>query len=150
MSVAIEEANQGIDAHEGGPFGAVIVKDGVIIGRGHNRVIGKKDPTAHAEMEAIRDAAATLGDFDLSGAELFTTCAPCPMCLGAILWARLDKVHYCLLPEDVAAIGFDDVAFHQAMADKAFLEKYLLQDDAQRNECLKMLDNYCQSEHTEY
>ena len=150
MLAAIEEANHGITAQEGGPFGAVVVKDGVIIGRGHNRVVAKNDPTAHAEVEAIRDACARLGDFNLAGAELYTTCYPCPMCLGALLWSRVKKVHYCLKPEDVAAIGFDDEAFYQALASQDYLAKFLIQQSFERDECLKMLENYCQSEHIAY
>ncbi|MCL1867715.1 MAG: nucleoside deaminase, partial [Paludibacter sp.] len=92
----------------GGPFGAVIVKNGEIIARGVNRVTANNDPTAHAEVSAIRAAAAKLGTFDLSGCEIFTSCEPCPMCLGAIYWAHLDKIYYGNTKADAARIGFDD------------------------------------------
>ena len=89
MQAALEEAYAGIEAGDGGPFGTVIVRDGEIVGRGHNRVVVNQDPTCHGEMEAIRDACKNLGTFDLSGCELYTTAEPCPMCLGATLWANI-------------------------------------------------------------
>ncbi|MDR2823754.1 MAG: nucleoside deaminase [Prevotellaceae bacterium] len=92
----------------GGPFAAIIVKDGEIIARGRNRVTVDNDPTAHAEVSAIRAAAKRLGTFDLSGCEIFTSCEPCPMCLGAIYWAHLDKIYYGNTKTDAARIGFDD------------------------------------------
>lgn len=95
-------------AHGGGPFGAVIVKDGKIIGEGFNKVTANNDPTAHAEVEAIREACKNISNFDLSGAEIYTSCEPCPMCLSAIYWARLEKVYYANTKKDAAAIEFDD------------------------------------------
>ena len=95
-------------ANGGGPFGAVIAKDGEIIATGVNRVTASCDPTAHAEVSAIRAAAAKLGTFDLSGYEIYTSCEPCPMCLGAIYWARLDKMYYANNKTDAKNIGFDD------------------------------------------
>lgn len=92
----------------GGPFGAVIVKDGIIVGEGSNRVTANLDPTSHAEVNAIRNAARNLGTFDLSGCEIYTSCEPCPMCLGAIYWARLDKMYYGNTKRDAKEIGFDD------------------------------------------
>ena len=92
----------------GGPFGAVIVKDGKIIATGVNRVTAHTDPTAHAEVNAIRKAAKKLGTFDLSGCEIYSSCEPCPMCLGAIYWAHLDKLYYGNSKTDAKAIGFDD------------------------------------------
>ena len=91
---AIELAIEGVNQGDGGPFGAVVVKDGVIVGRGNNAVTSSNDPTAHAEVMAIREACKTLGTFQLNGCILYTSCEPCPMCLGAIYWARLDKVYY--------------------------------------------------------
>lgn len=108
MDVAVKEALKGMRNNEGGPFGAVIVKDGKIISKGHNEVLGTNDPSAHAEIVAIRKASAALGDFDLSGCELYATTMPCPMCLSAIIWARIGKLYYCTSTEDVASIGFDD------------------------------------------
>jgi guanine deaminase len=92
----------------GGPFGAVIVKDGTILAEGANRVTVSHDPTAHAEIVAIRDACAKLGSFTLAGCEIYTTCEPCPMCLSAIYWARLDRIYYANERTDAARIGFDD------------------------------------------
>ncbi|MBI3710216.1 MAG: nucleoside deaminase [Proteobacteria bacterium] len=97
----------------GGPFGAVVVKDGAVVGSGANRVASTNDPTAHAEIVAIREACRQLSRFDLAGATLYSSCEPCPMCLGAILWARLDRLVYANTQADAAAIGFDDAAFWQ-------------------------------------
>ncbi len=108
MREAIRLAAEGMRSGEGGPFGAIVVKDGVIIGRGNNRVAKHMDPTAHAEVEAIRDACRHLGYFQLNGCTLYTSCEPCPMCLGAIYWARPDRVVYACSREDAAAIQFDD------------------------------------------
>lgn len=97
----------------GGPFGALVVKDGEIIGRGRNLVASTFDPTAHAEITAIRDAAAHLGDFDLEGCEIYSSCEPCPMCLGAIYWARIKKVYYANTQEDAEQAGFADKAIYK-------------------------------------
>lgn len=113
MRAAFETARVGMHGNHGGPFGAVIVKDGQIVARGHNRVVGTNDPTAHAEMVAIRAAAQALDTFDLSGCEIYVNATPCPMCLTAILWARLDKLYYAAHAEDAAAIDFDDAAFYE-------------------------------------
>ncbi len=99
----------------GGPFGAVIVKDGRIVSRGTNRVTASHDPTSHAEVNAIRQAAAALGTFDLSGCELYTSCEPCPMCLGAIYWAHIDKVYYGCTKDDARQAGFDDSFIYDEM-----------------------------------
>ncbi len=114
FDMAYKEAEQGMLAGDGGPFGAVVVKDGIIIGKGHNRVISSHDSTAHAEICAIREAESALGTHDLSGCEIYTTCYPCPMCLGAIMWARITKVYYGSTSEQAAAVGFDDQAFYRA------------------------------------
>ncbi|MFC0185914.1 nucleoside deaminase [Pseudarcicella hirudinis] len=108
MQKAIELSLKGSSEGKGGPFGAVIVKDGKIVGQGHNNVLNSNDPTAHAEIVAIRDACKNLGTFQLSDCELYTSCEPCPMCLGAIYWARPKKVYYANTREDAAEIGFDD------------------------------------------
>ena len=100
----------------GGPFGAVIVKDGAIIGEGANRVTCDNDPTAHAEMLAIRTAARRLADFSLAGAEIYTSCEPCPMCLGAIYWSHLDRIWIANTRDDAAAIGFDDRHIYNQLA----------------------------------
>lgn len=108
MQRAIDIALQSMDSGKGGPFGAVVVKDGVVIAEGTNEVTSAGDPTAHAEVVAIRRACTKLGSFQLDGCELYTTCEPCPMCIGAIYWARPDKVYYGNEKEDAARIGFDD------------------------------------------
>ena len=108
MNVAIDLSDDNFDKNYGGPFGACIVKDGEIIGKGINRVIKDNDPTAHAEVVAIRNACKKLGTYDLSGCELYTSCYPCPMCLSAIIWANIKKVYYGNTKEDAADIGFRD------------------------------------------
>jgi tRNA(Arg) A34 adenosine deaminase TadA len=108
MREAIALSLKKMEAGEGGPFGAVIIKDGEIIGRGWNCVTSINDPTAHAEIMAIRDACAKLKTFDLSGCEIYASCEPCPMCLAAIYWARLDKLTFAATRADAANAGFDD------------------------------------------
>ncbi|WP_373072581.1 nucleoside deaminase [Sulfurimonas sp.] len=112
MEIAYNEATNGMLSNEGGPFGAVIVKDDEIIASAHNEVIKTNDPTAHAEVNAIREASKKLGSFDLSGCVIYTTCYPCPMCLGAIYWARISKIYYGATEDDAARGGFDDKHFH--------------------------------------
>nr|WP_295743154.1 nucleoside deaminase [uncultured Acidocella sp.] len=116
MKRAIALARQGVAGGHGGPFGAVIVRDGKIIGEGHNRVLSSIDPTAHAEVTAIRDAAKKEGQFDLSGTEIYVNGQPCPMCMSAIFWARIGKVYYACAPADAEAIGFDDQEFYRQLA----------------------------------
>jgi tRNA(Arg) A34 adenosine deaminase TadA len=108
MSEAVKAALKGMSNNEGGPFGCIVVKDGEIVGRGNNKVTSTNDPTAHAEVTAIRDACSNLGSFQLDGCIVYTSCEPCPMCLGAIYWARPDKVYYGSNQVDAANIGFDD------------------------------------------
>ena len=108
MKKAIELAYEGMSKNKGGPFGAVIVKEGKIIGEGYNQVTSTNDPTAHAEIVAIRNACQYLGTYQLNHCEIYTSCEPCPMCLGAIYWARINKVYYACTREDAAAINFDD------------------------------------------
>ena len=108
MQEAIALSRRGMEGGEGGPFGCVIVKDDEIIGRGNNKVLATNDPTAHAEVVAIRDACKNLNTFQLEGCEIYTSCEPCPMCLGAIYWARPQKIYFANNREDAAAIGFDD------------------------------------------
>ncbi|OOZ36512.1 nucleoside deaminase [Solemya velesiana gill symbiont] len=108
MKEAIALARKGVAEGDGGPFGAVVVKDGKIVGRGWNQVIGQCDPTAHAEIMAIRDAADRLQDFHLDGCDLYTSCEPCPMCLSAAYWAHIRQIFYAASEEDAAKLGFDD------------------------------------------
>ena len=113
MREAIRLSREGMRGGEGGPFGAVIVKDGEIIGRGNNRVLIDNDPTAHAEVVAIRDACRHLKDFQLEGCDIYTSCEPCPMCLGAIYWARPRRIFFANSRADAAAIDFDDEFIYQ-------------------------------------
>lgn len=108
MKAAIALAEEGVTKGEGGPFGCIIVKDDKIIGRGNNKVLSTNDPTAHAEIVAIRDACKNLESYQLDDCEIYTTCEPCPMCLGAIYWARPKIIYYGNTKEDAAKIGFDD------------------------------------------
>jgi guanine deaminase len=108
MKEAIRLADDGMRSNRGGPFGCVIVRRGEIVARGNNRVTSTNDPTAHAEVTAIREACSALGTFELSDCELYTSCEPCPMCLAAIYWARIPKVAFGNTRADAAAIGFDD------------------------------------------
>ena len=108
MDVAIDLSDDNFEKNYGGPFGACIVKDGKIIGKGINRVIKDHDPTAHAEVVAIRNACKELGTHDLTGCEIYTSCYPCPMCLSAIIWSNIKKVYYANTKEDAANIGFRD------------------------------------------
>lgn len=134
MKTAIEEAQRGIRAGDGGPFGCVIVKDGEIVGRGHNEVIRQQDPTCHGEMTAIRSACKALGTFDLTGCELYTTAAPCPMCRGAILWANIRRVYYGCTVEDTDRIGFRDQVFYE--------NAFEISEELDRAECLKVFAEY--------
>lgn len=113
MNEAIALSQNGVRNNEGGPFGCVIVKGDTIIGRGNNRVTSSNDPTAHAEVVAIRDACKTLAAFQLDDCEVYTTCEPCPMCLGAIYWARPKVIYYANKREDAAHIGFDDSMIYE-------------------------------------
>lgn len=113
MLRAIELSRNNMHAGAGGPFGAVIVKDGKIIGEGWNKVTSSNDPTAHAEVSAIRDACAKSNNFELAGAEIYTSCEPCPMCLAAIYWARISTIYYGNTRKDAAEINFDDDFLYQ-------------------------------------
>lgn len=115
MKEAIRLANLCFEDGQGGPFGAVVVKDGQIIGRGHNMVTAHNDPTAHAEVMAIRDACQKLGTFQLTGCELYASSEPCPMCFGAIYWARPDRIYFGASCEDAADAGFDDSFIYEEL-----------------------------------
>jgi guanine deaminase len=112
MARAIQLSIENVQSGRGGPFGAVLVREGTIFAEAVNRVTATNDPTAHAEVLVIREACKKLGQFDLRDCELYTSCEPCPMCLGAIYWARLSKVYFGNLAEDAAKIGFDDSAIY--------------------------------------
>lgn len=134
MKIAIQLARKGMHSNSGGPFGAIVVKDGNIISEGFNCVTSKNDPTAHAEIIAIRKACEKLNDFQLHGCTLYTSCEPCPMCLGAIYWARPDRVVYACNREDAANINFDDQFIYDELGKKITNRKIvfnqLLRDDA--------------------
>jgi guanine deaminase len=135
MREAVQLAEQGMRSGRGGPFGCVVVRRGEIVGRGSNRVTSTNDPTAHAEVVAIRDACTALQTFQLPDCELYTSCEPCPMCLSAIYWARIPQVYYGNTRADAAAIGFDDDFIYQQvpLAPEARTVKMerLLRDEAQ-------------------
>lgn len=116
MREAIALSRENVTSGKGGPFGAVVVKDGKIIGRGVNKVTAHNDPTAHAEVTAIREACAHLGDFSLKGCTLYSSCEPCPMCLSAIYWARIDHFYFGNTQGDAASIEFDDAFLYAEMA----------------------------------
>ena len=136
MTEALWEAYEGISRKDGGPFGCVIVKNGEVVGKGHNEVIKKKDPTCHGEITAIRNACAKLKTNDLSGCELYTTGQPCPMCLGAILWSNISKIYYGCSIEDAETIGFRDKEFFESP------EKRVSSFVLDREECKKLFDKY--------
>lgn len=113
---AIRLAVDAVTHQHGGPFGALVVRDGTILARGTNRVTSTNDPTAHAEIVAIRDACALLRSFSLAGCDIYCSCEPCPMCLAAIYWARLDRIWFAATRDDAAAAGFDDRLFYEQLA----------------------------------
>jgi tRNA(Arg) A34 adenosine deaminase TadA len=115
MKQAIELATENVTSGRGGPFGAVIVRDGQVIATGANQVTATNDPTAHAEVTAIRNACRALGDFSLAGCVIYTSCEPCPMCLAAVYWSRLEAVFYSATASDAAAAGFDDAFLYEEM-----------------------------------
>jgi guanine deaminase len=141
MQEAIELSVNNVKSGKGGPFGAVIVKDGKIIARGANSVTQRNDPTAHAEVNAIREACRVLNTFQLNGCELYTSCEPCPMCLGAIYWARPDKVYYANTKKDAAAINFDDDFIYQEIA-KPLHEREMKFIQLSREEALVAFDEW--------
>jgi guanine deaminase len=135
MREAIQLSREGMEGGQGGPFGCVIVKDGAIVGRGTNRVTSTCDPTAHAEVVAIREACEALKTYNLTGSLLYTSCEPCPMCLAAIYWARIDVIYYANTRADAAAIGFDDDLIYRevslAIEHRSKTMKALLREEAQ-------------------
>lgn len=118
MRRAIELSLENVRSGKGGPFGAVVTKDGAIIGEGANQVLSTNDPSAHAEVIAVRQACQKLRTFQLSGCEIYTSCEPCPMCMGLIYWARPDAVYYANTAEDAANIGFDDALIYRELTIK--------------------------------
>lgn len=148
MQMAIDEARQGIEAGDGGPFGSVIVKDGKVVGRGHNRVIGHHDPTAHGEVEAIRDACRQLGTHDLTDCDIYTTGEPCHMCLCACMWANIRRIYYGCTIKDNAIIGFRDDKFNDLFAGRDQMGNYL--NEMNREACLALFNDYLHMPHNNY
>ena len=141
MKLAIEEARKGVHSNRGGPFGAVIVKDGAPIAYAHNEVLETKDPTAHAEILAIRKACALLESYDLSDCEIYCTSEPCPMCFAALHWSRLKRLHFGTTRHDVSGIGFDDSLIHDILSGKA--EVVLMESiNVDRDSCLRLLEEW--------
>ena len=148
MQLAIDEARQGIEHQHGGPFGSVVVKDGKVIGKGHNCVLKNNDPTCHGEVAAIRDACANIGSFDLSGCEIYTTGEPCHMCLCACMWANISKIYYGCTIDDNGEIGFRDDKFDELFGGRDKLTEYMSEMD--REACLALFDDYKQMSHETY
>lgn len=148
MQMAIAQAREGITKGHGGPFGTVIVKDGEVVGQGHNRVLANNDPTCHGEISAIRDACGKLATFDLSGCELYTTGEPCHMCLCACMWANISKIYYGCTIEDNGRIGFRDDKFDGIFGGREKLGDYL--EEICREDCLKLFDEYMSMSHDTY
>ena len=141
MMEAIALSKKGIESGEGGPFGCVIVKDDKIVGRGNNKVTSTNDPTAHAEVVAIRDACKNLGNFQLDDCEVYTTCEPCPMCLGAIYWARPKIIYYANNRQDAATIGFDDSMIYEEFGVDLSARKIPIRSVG-RNEAIKIFEQW--------
>ncbi|MBO9631599.1 MAG: nucleoside deaminase [Chitinophagaceae bacterium] len=141
MQAAIELARQGMLEGKGGPFGCVIVRGEEIIGRGCNSVVGNNDPTAHAEIMAIREACRNLGSFQLEGCEVYTSCEPCPMCLGAIYWARPKRVFFAANREDAQQAGFDDSFIYKEIL-LPFSERQIMMEEFGRTEAVKLFEEY--------
>jgi guanine deaminase len=141
MRRAIELAQKGADENLGGPFGCVVVKDGVIVGEGSNQVTSTNDPTAHAEVVAVRDACRNLGSFQLTGCIVYTSCEPCPMCLGAIYWARPAAIFFAATRDDAAEAGFDDELFYGEI-EKPNSERLLSMQTMLREESQKVFRSW--------
>ena len=150
MDEAIAESAKNLETGHGGPFGAVVVKDGVIVGRGHNEVLKNNDPTCHGEIQAIRDACRSLGTYDLSGCELYTSAEPCPMCLSAIIWANIKTVYYGNSAKDAAAIGFRDDFIYDFIKRGCGDEGTLALRQMGREEAIKIFEQYKEKNMTIY
>ena len=143
MKIAKELADENIETNAGGPFGACVVKDGKIIGRGSNHVLANNDPTAHAEVMAIRDACKNINSYDLSGCELYTSCYPCPMCISAIIWSNITKIYYGNTKEDAENIGFRDKFIYETIDKIDRGEKSILNLECiDRDETIKSFNEY--------
>jgi len=141
MIEAIKMSQNGVHENEGGPFGCIVVKGDKIVGRGNNKVTSTNDPTAHAEVVAIRDACKNIGAFQLDDCEIYTSCEPCPMCLGAIYWARPKVIYYANSRGDAAAIGFDDSMIYEEMS-KSYADRKIPIISISRNEALQVFKEW--------
>ena len=141
MREAIAVSLKGIRENEGGPFGCIVVKGNDIVGIGNNKVTSSNDPTAHAEIVAIRDACKNLGSFQLDDCEIYTSCEPCPMCLGAIYWARPKMIYYANNREDAASIGFDDSMIYEEMS-KNYADRKIPIRSISRDEAYKVFEEW--------
>ena len=141
MQIAVKEAREGITNGDGGPFGAVVAKDGEVVASGHNRVLSSNDSTCHGEIDAIRKAESLLGTYNLTGYELYTTGEPCPMCLAAIMWANIGKVYYGCRLSDNEGIGFRDAKFDAFVGGRAGLPEGFL-EERDREMCLEVFREY--------
>ena len=145
MKIAKELSEDNLKTNVGGPFGACIVKDGKIIGKGSNHVLSNNDPTAHSEIMAIREACKNINSYDLSGAELFTSCYPCPMCLSAIIWSNIKKVYYGNTKEDAAKIGFRDdfiYSFIKNLTNNTYDSSILKLESIDREETIETFKDF--------
>ena len=145
MKEAIALSKKSLTNNSGGPFGCVIVKDDVIVGRGNNQVTSNNDPTAHAEIVAIRDACKNLNTFQLEGCEVYTSCEPCPMCLGAIYWARPSVIYYGNTREDAQKIGFDDSMIYDEVST-SIENRSIRTINIEREEANKVFDEWVEKE----
>lgn len=150
IKLAIEFSQKGMDSGSGGPFGCIIVKNGEVIGHGYNQVTSTNDPTAHAEIVAIRNACKALDSFQLNGCVIYTSCEPCPMCLGAIYWARPERIVYACSREDAASIGFDDDFIYKEIALPS-PERSIKTEQLMREEAMQVMEKWKDlPEKTEY
>jgi len=150
MQEAIDLAKQNLKLKNGGPFGAVVVRDGKIIGRGVNSVTSQNDPTAHAEVNAIREACAVINSFQLDDCEIYSSCEPCPMCLGAIYWARPKKFYYAATREDAAKAGFDDSEIYREI-QLPIQSRKIPSEQLMESEANQVFETWIELEHkTEY
>jgi len=150
MREAIIESEKNLKTGDGGPFGAVVVRNGKIIGRGHNEVIKNSDPTCHGEIQAIRDACRYLQTYDLTGCELYTSAMPCPMCLGAIIWANIKVVYYGNSAQDTAQIGFRDDFIYRFIEGKCHNKEVLQLKQLLREEAINAFKKYQEQSMTIY
>lgn len=149
MQLANENAKSGVDNNEGGPFGAVVIdKNGNVIANGNNKVLINNDPTAHAEIVAIREACKKLNTYDLSNYILYTSCEPCPMCLSAIIWANIKKVYYACTRDDAGKIGFKDNVIYDYLEGKN--RDLIVLEQIDKAESIELFEEYKKSEKTIY